>query len=297
MHFLNRVFYFADYFGDLDDDDVLQRVVEVTIGARTGFDADQIVRRLKQSERTWAAVLDTIMRDFTERQGKERWSEKSPLQSAEALWKLFPNAQVVHIVRHPLHSVASTSAKLAIFRNPVKAAHEWHRFTVKTMAAGERRGPAQYMRVLYEDLAADPQAVMSTVCTFLGEQFESAMVTDIDRRRSAVNEVHLVPLMASVFEPIKSAEVQPFTGVTRLERARVWAVVAPVADQLGYDAPRRPMRNVGRAMNRLVKPLDRLHEWRAQQQASRLTTPDERYASMLSKIDNFMEDTEKKLQR
>jgi hypothetical protein len=62
-------------------------------------------------------TLIAIMRSFVEElfaglaaaQGKRIWCEKTPLNvlSAPFLWELFPEATVVHIMRHPFGVVAS----------------------------------------------------------------------------------------------------------------------------------------------------------------------------------------------
>jgi hypothetical protein len=62
-------------------------------------------------------TLIAIMRGFVEElfvgvaaaQGKQTWCEKTPFNvlSAPFLWELFPEATVVHIIRHPVAVVAS----------------------------------------------------------------------------------------------------------------------------------------------------------------------------------------------
>ena len=62
-------------------------------------------------------TLIAILRGFVEElfagaavaQGKQTWCEKTPFNvlSAPFLWELFPEATVVHVMRHPVAVVAS----------------------------------------------------------------------------------------------------------------------------------------------------------------------------------------------
>jgi Sulfotransferase family len=107
LHFILRVAYFADYFGDLADDDNLRRALgealnpPVDILTECGFDEDALFERARSGERTYAGLFAAMLEDYTERNGKQRWAEKTPSQRPDDIYNLFPDALVVHIVRDP----------------------------------------------------------------------------------------------------------------------------------------------------------------------------------------------------
>src|SRR4051812_17375571 len=116
LFFGRRIVQFRDYWGDLNDDAVLRRVLEETLSlpnlSESGFELERVFARASKGSRTYPGVLDAVMSDYAERNGKVRWSEKSPMQRSRLIWLLMPDAQVVHIVRDPRPCVASNLAKL-----------------------------------------------------------------------------------------------------------------------------------------------------------------------------------------
>jgi hypothetical protein len=291
MSYFRRVRNHPDYWGDLNDDAVLRRVIETTIDRRSfddcGFDVDRILQRVISTKRSFAGVLDATMRDFAERQGKVRWSEKTPLQYASAIWSLFPDALIVHVVRNPIESVASTAAKLALYRDPAAVARGWREFTVANMKTGAQKGSSHYLRIRYEDLTEDPEIVLARVFAFVGEEFDPTITTDVSRRQATVPKTGQA-WMGSVLEPIRRANDQSSRNAfNRWQRARVAAIVADVGIQLGYVPPERATAVTGRALNAIAMPIDRLRDRRAEREFGKARTPEERYERMRANLHTF----------
>jgi hypothetical protein len=282
MHFLQRIAQLGDYWGDLADDAVFRRVITETVQPpipwleRCGFEPDRIFERAREGPRTYAAVLDAVLSDFAEREGKARWSEKTPRQQPGPIWRHFPTAQVVHVVRDPRPTVASTMAKLGAFSDAVTAARAWKQFTTLASLAGARRGPSQYLRIRYEDLSREPEPVLRLVFTFLGEDFDPGVVTDLSRRRTAVPEgtgALLEPVLAPISAPDDSSWR---TVLSRWQRARVGAVVADSCPPLGYEAPQQSAVYAGRVLNVLHAPAD-MARARRHRRSFAAMTPEMRY--------------------
>src|SRR3954454_16973808 len=78
LHFILRVAYFADYFGDLADDGNLRRALHealnppVAILTECGFDEDALFERAAAGPRTYAGLFATLMDDYADRNGKPR---------------------------------------------------------------------------------------------------------------------------------------------------------------------------------------------------------------------------------
>jgi hypothetical protein len=280
MHFFARVVVHRNYWGDLADDANVRRVVEAALDtprlANCGFDVDRIVERALQGERRLGAVLDAIMRDFAVREGKARWCEKTPLQSAQLIWSQVPNAQVVHVVRDPRESLASGFA-LSGGLDPTIAARQWRKFTIGNIRAGVERGAQQYLRIRYEDLTRDPQAVLGEVFAFLREDFDPTVLTDVDRRRSVLTAV-VVPWQAKVLEPIRPAsEGNWHKAMNPTQRARVTAIIGDALPGLGYGEPRRAAMTVGKLLNTAMVPRHLILRYRFVSAIRRLRSPEDRY--------------------
>jgi hypothetical protein len=259
-HFFRRIADHADYWGDLHDDAALRRVIEAALAQpllrNSGFETDRVFARAAAGPRTLAGVLDAILRDFMERDGKARWSEKTPGQNVAAIWEHFPEAQIVHIVRDPRESVPSSIAKLGAYQDVIGASYGWRAFTRAALRDGPARAPAQYLRVRYEDLVGDPLAVMTEVFTFLGEDFDPGIVTDAERRTVAGASADASDLADRVRRPITAGVTESSRGALSW-RARylIDSVVAGLMPRLGYPQPPLRDRIIGHVLNLYALPV------------------------------------------
>jgi hypothetical protein len=279
-YFAFRVADQAEYFGDLGDDTNLSRALHEAINppldvfADCAFDHDRLLARAKEGPRTYAALIDTIMSDFAERAGKQRWSDKSPGQRIDAAYGLFPDAQVVHIVRDPRDVVASSLETPWTEPDATRIAREWRSFTLHAIRRGFEVGPAQFLQIRYEDLTREPAAVLRVVCAFLGEEYEPAMLDDPSLRSGTV------PAVASPWQKKALTSVVPAREggwrerLQRIDQLRVNAVVGSMLAPLGYQAPSRRARVVGLPLT-VAERLRRARAWKRPAQAP--LTPEERY--------------------
>jgi hypothetical protein len=283
MHFFSRVVRHRAYWGSLDDESAVRRVVTAIVDserlALCGFDVDALTERAMATDRSLASVFRAVMKDFANREGKARWCEKTPMQSAALVWGNFPDAQVIHLIRDPRDSVAS-SLELMSGSQAAALARSWHNFTMRNVRDGAARGPRDYLRVRYEDLARDPEAVLTVLFAFLGEEFDPG-VLDPGRRRTVLSPV-VISWQQNVLGPIKPPE----SGAWRQrmnwhERARTSAVVAPLIGPLGYDEPAPRTVLVGRALNAASAPVDWMRRRRLARAMRRLRTPELRYETAM----------------
>lgn len=247
LHFILRVAYFADWFGDLADDGNLRRALHealnppVDILAECGFDEDALFERAAAGPRTYAGLFAAIMDDYAERAGKPRWAEKTPSQRPDDIWNLFPDAVVVHIVRDPREVVASSLDMPWERRGAAAIARDLRHYTLESVERGRRQGAAQYLQLRHEDLARDPAAVLRLVCAFAGEEYDEAML-DPERRGSA-----LMP--AAGWQAGAAQAVAPVAAKWRArlrpaDRVRVQAIVRDLLAPYGYAAPSRAVTRV-----------------------------------------------------
>jgi hypothetical protein len=283
--FFSRIWRFRDYWGDLSDDAALRAVVDETVAwpllAECGFDADALFDRARLRERTYGAVLDTVMTDFATRHNKPRWSEKTPRQAPAEIWELFAAAQLVHIVRDPRQKVVSALDMPWNEAESLTIARQWRDFTDLCVEQGEKR-PSQYMRIRYEDLSGDPTSVISSVFGYLGEDFDPAVITDPSRRSGALPD-WAKPWLGGATGAIKQREATWRDRLGRVDQLRIAHLVSPLMAKLGYPTPPLSTRTMGALVNAAVAPKDRAKSRRAQRAALEMT-PEQRFKARQERV-------------
>jgi len=258
LHYLLRIVELRDYYGDLADDGNLRRALHDTVNppleilAGCGFDEAAPFDAARATDRSYRALLEVVMDDFARRHGKARWSEKTPGQTARAVLALFPDAQVVHIVRDPRDVVASAMTAPWSSMPARLHAENWRAFVADNAKVGAEVGPTSFLQVRFEDLVTAPDVVLRDIATFLDEPFDAAMLDDLEARRTSV-------AAAATWQHGALAPVDPSragTGRGRLpawQRAQVVAATAPQLERFGYARPGRREIAAGRVLNALSR--------------------------------------------
>ncbi len=172
----------------------------------------------------------------------ERWAEKTPTNERflGRLRSEFPDAKLIHVVRHPFAVYASNKyEKQQTGRMYRKNANQVLRdLALSYQVAREQscgRGADHYLVIRYEDLLESTSATVDRLATFL----------DIESLPSLMQ-----PTAAGLAVPSNSsfgADAVPgrlnsihhrwTTTLTRLDRERLTAVLGEPARSLGYDLP------------------------------------------------------------
>lgn len=141
-------------------------------------DEDRIRREFGQGEPSYGRLFALFHEHLAERRGKGRWGDKSlhTEHHADQVFREFPSARMVHMMRDPRDRYASI---LKRYDRPQRGvAPATGRWLASTWVAGRnvRRYPDRYMVVRYEDLAARTVETLEAVCSFLGEPYEPSML-------------------------------------------------------------------------------------------------------------------------
>jgi hypothetical protein len=128
--------------------------------------------------------MDDLVRDFVRgwfetymrRRGKRRWADKTPstIRDLPYLWELFPTAKFVHMIRDGRDVCCSMLEQKWGPDDVDDAAKRW----VAAIEAGAvHRGDVnRYMEIRYEDLVQQPERELRRLCTWIGEDFDPAML-------------------------------------------------------------------------------------------------------------------------
>lgn len=148
-----------------------------TAFADLGLDRDAVRAEIIAGPPTLGSALGIVFRAYARRFGKPRWGDKRPayLQNLDVLRRLFPDAQIVHIVRDGRDCVASLKEAPWHKGGIYQAIAVWNRGMDDARRAARVLGPDTYYEISYERLTTDPSGELAALCAFLGEDYDPAM--------------------------------------------------------------------------------------------------------------------------
>jgi sulfotransferase family protein len=185
--FLLPAYRGREQFGNLDEPASRRAVGEFITGPETNFkdlklDRGRVIDAVVAAPPTLGSAFATVWREFAHDRGATRWGEKRPAywQDMDVILRLFPTAQVIHLVRDPRAVVASLQAVPWYHRASHDATALWVVVDSELRRLGRRLGPDSYHRLRYEDLLADPRQQLTALCDYLGEDFDERMLDHVD---------------------------------------------------------------------------------------------------------------------
>ncbi|WP_430784431.1 sulfotransferase family protein [Actinoplanes sp. G11-F43] len=179
--FLLPAFYRRHEFGDLTDPARRRALGEWITGTPhfgdLGLVRDDVVAAIEAAPPTLGSALGTVFKLYAARFGKPRWGDKRPayLRNLPAILRLFPDAQIINIMRDGRDCVASlkeTPWRPADFGELIDY---WARSADSALRAARTYPADVFHQVRYEDLTADPATHLRGICDFLGEEYDPAM--------------------------------------------------------------------------------------------------------------------------
>jgi hypothetical protein len=171
-------------FGDLRIEANRRALASFIVGKRQtlfydlGLDAQEITEEIAAGPPTLGSALGTVFRAYARRFGKPRWGDKRPGYYAyiPALMRLFPDAQLVHLIRDGRDCVASLKT-MPWFKQEIYAAISTWREAIGNCRRAARTLPGDaYFELRYEQLVGDPAEHLAALCEFLGEEYDPAMI-------------------------------------------------------------------------------------------------------------------------
>ncbi|MGA5300379.1 sulfotransferase family protein [Nucisporomicrobium flavum] len=261
-------------FGDLADVTGRDRLARWIVGreqtrfADLGLDAEDTIRRITTGPGTLGAAFATVFQAYADRFGKARWGDKRPayLQNLDVILRLFPDAQIINVIRDGRACVASLKEMTWHREDVPGTVAAWARAVDEAHRAARRLPANQWHSLRYEDLVADPHRELTGICAFLGEDYDPAMT-----RPSAVADV-AVPAFKTwhehTHEPVTTRRVESWRRrLTAEEIALCETALASRLRACGYDltgtgrTPRTAMIRYGLSTTRhRLAPAKRLAE-------------------------------------
>jgi hypothetical protein len=174
----------------------------------TPFDADAATSALREHHRyrewglddnaliaspgpqSWSELFDLAFSACAARDGKSRWGDKTPVYARwlPRLHQLFPDAQVIHIIRDPRDVVCSLLSMPWFEGDAFDASEHWRAHVASAHDDGTRLFGDRYLEVRYEDLVQDPQSIARRICEHLGEPMEPEVLHFQETAEGAIPE-------------------------------------------------------------------------------------------------------------
>lgn len=163
------------------------------MGLRNYVDDWALVVALSNMAESYEAFFDGIFGEYARRQGKARWAEKTPdnVYQFELCLQQFPKFRLVHIIRHPLDTVASQVNRPF---HPIPFSIALPRYSEAIYQAVHCRGHERYHEIRYEDLVTEPETVLRGLMEFIGEEFEPGVLSFYSKKRTGTRGYGEKPL-------------------------------------------------------------------------------------------------------
>lgn len=142
-----------------------------------GLDAKEVADEIVAGPPTLGSAFGIVFRAYARRFGKVRWGDKRPAyyQHLPTILRLFPNAQLVHLIRDGRDCVASLKRMPWFHGDAYVGAATWAEAIDSCRRAAQRLPDDTFFELRYENLVADPEARLTELCEFLGEKYDPAM--------------------------------------------------------------------------------------------------------------------------
>ena len=188
--------YFYGQYGDLRRPENLESCLQAMLRYKhvrfLDPDPDRIRREFKEGNQTYASLFDLFLMHYAERRGKPRWGAQTGLieSYADHLFSSYPGVKVIHMVRDPRDRYQASLEKWPDGRGRAGGAVARWRYSLALAERNSRRYPDDYLVVRFESMVEDPEAVVRSVCAFIGEEFQPAMMDmgDAPKHRALLAE-------------------------------------------------------------------------------------------------------------
>jgi hypothetical protein len=194
-----------------------------------------------------AAFIDDFAARVRSAAGKARWAEKTPQNIRHLAWisERFPQASILHIIRDGRDVVCSMRQhpdwrwvdgqwqKVLVPRSVEWYARRW----LADVAAGIAwRDDPRYVEVRYEDLVADPQAVLRAICDGIGAGHDAEWLTGIGPAEPAAGPDDGQTKRPDYEGAVSAVSVGRWRAdLSADEQAEVERLCGPQLRELGYE--------------------------------------------------------------
>ncbi len=181
-------------------------------------------------------LIKLLYESFCIREGKEIWGDKSLFFSAiPFLYKVFPSAKFIHIVRDGRDVFDSWRKMDASKNNVAVIALDWRYKLYKIESAFAQLPAENKLCLRYEDLMADPERQVRAVCAFIGIKYEIEMLEFYKTSKQYIGDHH----SELIFQSINNKNVNKWKkNLTKSETTYFEFLTRNVLEKYQYNTSR-----------------------------------------------------------
>lgn len=177
---------------------------------------------------------DDLFSAWARSRGAQRWGDKTPFHIHHLVLaaRVFPDAQVVGIVRHPGAVIASQLRRGTSFPDALR---HWRNQNVRLLKAAARKDLRPRLAVVrYEDLVAQPEPLLRELVAFLGEPWSPDLLRhhELARERGAARLAEGGTRTGDAIDPARNDRWK--AELTAAERRELVRVTAALREVFGY---------------------------------------------------------------
>jgi hypothetical protein len=182
------------------------RYVGESMPANFGLTRRELTETLGRLEPSIPSILSGMLDLYTQRQGKQRWVEKTPphLLCTAEIRKYYPESLIIRIVRDPRDNARSQMGLPLGPATMLQGLAYWRRYDELSAPFFEVDSRCHTLR--YEDLVREPESTLRELCRAIGEDFDPAML-DTSKSASLVNAAN-EPYKAKVAERVDASRAE-----------------------------------------------------------------------------------------
>lgn len=243
-HILQRMMPLMRHYGDLETPEAFAQLVDdvcllvernpVPWENITTFDRAEVVSRCQEA--SLIAVYGAVMDLYAEANDKSKWLCKSMtnIQYAKDLDAYFGDAKYIYLYRDGRDVTLSFTKAVIGDKHPYVIANKWADLQ-RLCLSHETVAPQRVFRLCYEELTADPEAILQRLCQFLGIAYKDTMLEG-HLSTEATRTAHSSSLWENLTKPIMRNNSRKFLRELSEDDLRIIESVAgDCLDALGYD--------------------------------------------------------------
>ena len=175
-------------------------------------------------------VVTALMQAKAARFGRARYGDKTPMHITRlaAIFDAYPDARVVHVVRHPVPTVASMMEMPWASNSALLNA-----LLVRAAVEAARPYAPRILELRLEDLLQSPREALGRVLAFVGEPWDDAVLRHSDR--APFEEDPRLPWLIDAERPLRPQGAPRAVSLGPRLTRRVEAICAPVMSRFGYS--------------------------------------------------------------